>query len=133
MTVTTNQTFSTRALLISGVVAAVVAAAATSAVAALGDAAGISLDVSEEPIPVAGFASLTLLFSLVGLALAIGLRRFTRRPRTVFVRTTVALTVLSYVPDLLADADVSTKLLLMASHTVAALIVIPALAGRLPD
>lgn len=133
MTVTTNQTFTTRALLVTGLVAAVVAAAATSAVAALGHAAAISLDVSGKPIPVSGFASLTLLFSLVGLALAVGVRRFARRPRTVFVRTTVALTVLSYGPDLLADADVSTKLLLMATHTVAALIVIPALASRLPD
>ncbi|GLY32285.1 DUF6069 family protein [Kineosporia sp. NBRC 101731] len=133
MTVTTNDAPTTRALILTGVVAAVVAAAATTAVAAVGHAAGISLDVSGEPIPVAGFASLTLAFSLIGLALAVGIRRFTAHPRTVFVRTTVALTVLSFVPDVFADAEVATRLLLMVTHTVAASIVIPAISRQLPD
>jgi hypothetical protein len=43
----------------------------------------------------------------------------------------VALTVLSLVPDALADADTSTKVLLMVTHLVAAAIVIPAVARRL--
>jgi len=42
------------------------------------------------------------------------------------------LTVLSFVPDMLADADVGTKALLMFTHVVAAAIVIPAVARRLP-
>ena len=59
------------------------------------------------------------------------LRRSAARPRTAWIRTTVALTALSLVPDVLADADTSTKALLMLTHVVAAAIVIPAVARRL--
>jgi hypothetical protein len=120
-----------RSLLVAGAAATAVASVATSLVAAAGQAAGISLDIAGEPIPVAGFASLTAIFSLVGLVLAAVLRRFAARPRRAFVRTTVALTALSLVPDVIADAAVSTKLLLMLTHLVAAAIVIPAVARRL--
>ncbi|WP_035855630.1 DUF6069 family protein [Cryptosporangium arvum] len=122
---------STRALLVASLAATVAAAAATSAVAAAGQAAGISLDVSGAPIPVGGFATLTAFFSIVGLVLAAVIGRFASHPRRVFVRTTVALTVLSLVPDLLADATTGTKLLLMTTHLVAAAIVIPVVARRL--
>jgi hypothetical protein len=47
------------------------------------------------------------------------------------VRTTVALTVLSFVPDVIAPAAPATKALLMLTHVVAAAIVIPAIARRL--
>ena len=120
-----------RPLLGTGVLATAVASGATAAVAAAGHAAGISLDVSGAPIPVSGFAVLTAVFSLVGLVLAVVLARFARRPRTAFVRTTVALTVLSLVPDVIADAASGTKMLLMLTHLVAAAIVIPAVARRL--
>ena len=111
--------------------AALIAAAATTFVAAVGDAAGISLDVAGEPIPLLGFANLTFGFALVGLAIAAGLRRWAADPRTAWIRTTVALTVLSLVPDVLADAAVETKLLLMTTHVVAAAIVVPVVASRL--
>ncbi|MCS7479278.1 DUF6069 family protein [Umezawaea endophytica] len=123
---------SAKPLIVAGLVAAAVASVATAAVAAAGDLAGISLDVSGAPIPVPGFATLTAVFSLLGLALALGFKRWTRRPRSVFVRTTVALTALSLVPDVLADAATATKALLMVTHLVAAAIVIPAIARRLP-
>ncbi|WP_255509920.1 DUF6069 family protein [Micromonospora sp. AP08] len=55
--------------------------------------------------------------------------RFARRPRRTFVRTTVALTVLSL--DVIADAGTATKALLMLTHLVAAAIVISAVARRL--
>ncbi|GAA3383852.1 DUF6069 family protein [Cryptosporangium minutisporangium] len=122
----------TRSLVVAGIAATAVASLATSAVAAAGHAAGISLDIAGEPIPVPGFAIMTTLFSLVGLVLAVALRRFARHPRRIFVRTTLALTALSFVPDVLADAAVSTKMLLMLTHLVAAAIVIPAIARRLP-
>jgi hypothetical protein len=114
-----------------GVAATAAAGIATSAVAAAGSAAGISLDVSGAPIPVSGFAVLTVLCSLVGLALAAVLARRARHPRSTFVRTTVVLTVLSLVPDLVVDAAPATKVLLMVTHLVAAVIVVPALARRL--
>jgi uncharacterized protein DUF6069 len=118
-------------LLRGGAAATVLAAVATSAVAAAGQAVGISLDISGAPIPVPGFATLTVMFSVVGLLIAVGLRRFARHPRATWIRTTVALTVVSLVPDVLADAAVTTRLLLMVTHLVAAAIVIPAVARRL--
>ncbi|GGM82146.1 DUF6069 family protein [Dactylosporangium sucinum] len=129
---TTRATASTIGALIgTGVVAAAAASAATMAVAAAGHAAGISLDMAGAPIPVSGFGVLTAVFSLVGVAIAALLSRFARRPRRTFVRTTVALTVLSLVPDVIADAGAATKVLLMLTHLVAAAIVIPAVARRL--
>jgi len=118
-------------LLLTGAGATVAAAVATSLVAAAGQAVGVSTAISGLPIPVEGFATLTVIFSVVGLVIATVLRRFARRPRTAWLRTTVALTVLSFVPDALADADTSTKVLLMLTHVVAAAIVIPAVARRL--
>ncbi|KAB1916355.1 DUF6069 family protein [Micromonospora sp. AMSO31t] len=135
MTTTANTTHATTstfgAIVRTGVVATVAASAATMAVAAAGHAAGVSLDLGGAPIPVAGFGVLTAVFSLVGVVIAALLSRFARRPRRTFVRTTVVLTVLSLVPDVIADAGVATKALLMLTHLVAAVIVIPAVARRL--
>ena len=119
-------------LLGTGLAATALASIATSAVAATGSAAGISLDVSGAPIPVSGFAVLTTICSLVGVALAAVLARRARQPRSTFVRTTLVLTALSLIPDLVADAASTTKVLLMLTHLVAAAIVAPAIARRLP-
>jgi hypothetical protein len=122
---------SVRALIGTGVAAAVAASAATMVVAAVGHAAGVSLDMSGAPIPVSGFGTLTAIFSLVGVAVAAVMSRVARRPRRTFLRTTVVLTALSLVPDAIADAAPATKALLMLTHLVAAAIVIPAVARRL--
>jgi hypothetical protein len=119
------------ALLLAGSAATVAASVATSLVAAAGQAVGVSTAVSGAPIPVLGFAVLTAIFSVIGLVIATALRRFARHPRTAWIRTTVALTVLSFVPDLIAEAGVATKALLILTHVVAAAIVIPTVARRL--
>jgi hypothetical protein len=124
-------TTTTGSLIGAGVVATALASVATSIVAAAGHAAGISLDIGGAPIPVQGFAVLTTFFSLIGLVLAVVLSRVARRPRSTFIRSTVVLTVLSLVPDVLADATPATQALLMLTHLVAAAIVIPAVARRL--
>ncbi|MFD2077539.1 hypothetical protein SAMN05421678_11250 [Actinopolymorpha cephalotaxi] len=116
---------------VTGVAAAAVASVATMTVAAAGHAAGISLDMAGAPIPVTGFGVLTAGFSLIGLVIAVALARWARHPRRAFVRTTVALLALSFVPDILADAAPATKALLMLTHLVAAAIVVPAIARRL--
>ncbi|MBO2448537.1 hypothetical protein J4573_15650 [Actinomadura barringtoniae] len=134
MSITTTHTATTvptKSLIVNGLTAAAIAAAATATVAAAGDVAGINVAVSAKPIPPSGFAVLTAIFSLVGLALALIQTRVARHPRRTFVRTTIALTALSLVPDALADAPAATKLLLMLTHLVAAVIVIPAIARRL--
>jgi Family of unknown function (DUF6069) len=129
---TTTPTTRTGSLFVTGIVAAAVASCATTAVAAAGNAVGISLDMAGQPIPALGFGTLTAVFSLVGLVLAAVLARIARHPHSTFVRTTVVLTVLSLVPDAIADAGTATKALLMLTHLVAAAIVIPAIARRLP-
>ncbi len=51
--------------------------------------------------------------------------------RPTFVRTAVALTALSFVPDLTFGFDAGSAATLITLHTVAAAIVVPTLAGRL--
>jgi len=114
-----------------GLLAAAAASVATPAVAAMGNAVGISLDVEGAPIPVPGFATMTALFSVVGLVMAVVMARVARRPRRTFVRTTVVLTVLSFAPDLLFPMAPATRALLILTHVVAAAIVIPGIARRL--
>src|SRR4051812_2205372 len=115
-----------------GVAASVVASVATTALAAVASAAGVSFaDSTGASIPIAGFAQLTLVFSLVGVGIAAVMARKARRPRPTFVRTTVALTALSFVPDLTFGFDAGSAATLITLHTVAAAIVVPILAGRL--
>jgi hypothetical protein len=116
------------------VIAGLSASAATSVVAAVAHAAGVSLNINGEPIPVSGFATLTLLFTTVGFGLAVAVRRWAGNPRRTFIRTTVALTALSFLPDLLVSgAAAETRVSLMVTHLVAAAMFIPAIASRLPE
>jgi hypothetical protein len=112
----------------AGLVAGIAAAAATTVVALAAKAIDVPVAIDGEAIPVLGFAQLTLFFTGVGVLLA---RFIGRRPA--FRTTTLVLTAASLVPDVLVSASVATKLTLMTSHLVAAAIVIPVLARRLPD
>lgn len=124
-----------RRVLARGVAAAVVAAAANAVAAGLARAAGVDFEVSGgESIPVAGIAFVTGVLSLVGVLIAGALARWSRRPATAFVRTTVTLTALSLVPPFLAGADAATTATLVLLHLLAAGLVVPALAVALePD
>ena len=115
-----------------GVAAAVVASVATTVLAATASAAGVSFaDNTGASIPIAGFAQLTLIFSLLGVGIAAVMARKARKPRSTYVRTAVALTALSFVPDLTFGFDTGSAATLVALHTVAAAIVVPTLARRL--
>jgi hypothetical protein len=117
----------------TGARAGLTAAAATVAVASAASAAGVSLETAPgEAIPVLGFGQLTVFFTAVGVVLARVMAGRCRQPRSTFVKTTVVLTALSLVPDVVLDTDVATKLTLIATHIVAAAIVIPVLSRRLP-
>jgi hypothetical protein len=87
--------------------------------------------VQGERIPPAGFAELTLVGAVIGVVLAKAFARWADRPRRTFVGVTMALTALSLVPDVIADASIATRIVLMLTHVVAAAIVIPRLAARL--
>jgi hypothetical protein len=115
-----------------GVTAGLVAAVVTTVGALVAAAAGVSFeDSTGNAIPVVAFAQLTIVFSLVGVGIAAVLARRADRPRSTFVRTTVALTALSYVPDLTFGFDAASAATLISLHTVAAAIVVPAIARRL--
>lgn len=115
----------------TGLRSGLVAAAATTAVAAAASAADVPLEIGGEAIPLAGFFQLTLFFVAVGVLLARVLARRARDAERSWVRATAALTALSLVPDLTADATTATKVVLVLTHLVAAAIVIPAVAARL--
>lgn len=115
-----------------GLGASVVAAVATTAVAVGASAIGVSLEAGGQEFPVLAFTQLTLVFSVVGLVIASVLRRRVARPRARWVQVTLVLTAMSLVPDLLLDTDAATRLTLMLTHVVAAAIVIPVVARRLP-
>ena len=117
----------------TGARAGVLAAVATTAVAAVAGAADVPLEVDGEQIPLLGFAQMTLLATVIGVLLAKAAARWSSRPRRTFTAATVALTAVSLVPDVIVGATASTKLVLIATHLVAAAIVIPALGGRLTD
>lgn len=68
-------------------------------VAAVTRPADVPLDVDGEAIPLAGFAPLTVIGTLLGLAIAGVLRHRARHLRRTFVVTTAAVTVASLVPD----------------------------------
>ena len=115
-----------------GLAAATAAAATTTVLAALASAAGISFaDRTGASIPLAGFPELTLVFSLLGAGIAAVMARTARRPRPTFVRTALTLTGLSFVPDLTFGFGAGSAATLIALHTAAAAIVVPALARRL--
>lgn len=120
-------------LLVSGLVSGAIAAAATTAAVLVAHAAGEDVAVAGEQIPVVGFAQFVLVGALLGVALAKVFSRRARRPRSTFVRTTVGLAALSIVPDLVVDASSGTKLVLALTHVIAAAIIIPTLATRLPE
>jgi amino acid transporter len=115
-----------------GVAAALAASVATTVLAAVASAAGITFaDRTGASIPILGFTQLTLIFSLMGVGMAAVMARKARRPQTTFVRTAVVLTALSFVPDLTFGFEAASAATLIALHTVAAVIVVPTLAGRL--
>lgn len=129
-TTTTSVAVGTRTVPVwkTGVKAAAIAAVATTAYAAVSHAAGVSYEISGKAIPLLGFGQLTFVFSLLGIGIA-----KLSRTRSRFVQIAVGLTLVSFLPDALANAATATRLALMVSHAIAAVIVIPRLASRLAD
>lgn len=122
---------SRRAVWTAGLVSGAVASVATTVTAAVASAADAALTIDGEEIPLLGFAQMTMLGAVIGTVLAWAFSKWASRPRRTFVATTVALTALSLVPDVVVNASTVTKLVLMATHVVAAAIVVPTVAKRL--
>jgi hypothetical protein len=117
----------------TGLLATLAAMVLTTAAAALAGAAGADFEIPDggETIPLPGFAVVTGFFSLVGVAVAAALLRWSPRPAIRFRWTAVTLTVLSFVPSVLSGANATTVLALIALHLVAAAVMIPALTRSL--
>ena len=133
-----NAAPSRRSLLRVGALAGVAAAVATELVAAVARVSDVSMEAgsigaeTSEPIPVFGFAFATLLWTAVGIVMAVAMTRWAKRPAHTFTITAVILTVVSFVPPTLAGATTTgTKIILALTHVVAAAIVIPALRHEL--
>jgi hypothetical protein len=111
-------------------VVSLVAAAVVTALAAVLRAAGIPFDVGGA-IPIAAFAQMTFLGSIAGGVIAAALERRSVEPARRFVQVTVTLTALSCIPSVALPPDVMTKVALVATHLVAAAIIVPILARKL--
>jgi uncharacterized protein DUF6069 len=117
----------------TGLFAALAAMVATTLAAALAQAVGVDFEVPDggETIPLAGFAVVTGVFSVVGIVIAVALLRWSARPAERFVWTAVSLTAISLVPPLLSGANTATTTALLGLHLVAATVMIPTLARSL--
>ncbi|MFJ5779534.1 DUF6069 family protein [Streptomyces sp. NPDC093094] len=129
----TGRTHRLRRLVGTGFVATLAAMTATTLAAAPARAAGADFELPDggETIPLSGFAVVTGFFSVVGVAIAAALLRWSARPAERFVRTAVSLTAISLVPPLLSGANPATITALIGLHLVPATVMIPALARSL--
>lgn len=129
----TSRTPRLRGLAATGLTSALAAMVATTIAAVLARAIGVDFEIPDggEAIPLSGIAMVTGFFSVVGIAIAGALLRWSARPAERFVRTAVSLTAISLVPPLLVGAHPSTTSALIGLHLVAATVMIPTLARSL--
>jgi Family of unknown function (DUF6069) len=124
----------------TGIKSAVVAAASTECYAFAARALGVSMKAGSlgattaEPIPVGSFTMGTLICVLWGTVIAAALARWSKQPARTFTTAAVVLTLVSLIGPIAAGSTTAaTKAMLVGAHLLAALIVIPAIARRLPD
>lgn len=122
-----------RSLALPGLLAALAAMVATALAAALAQAIGVDFEIPDggETIPLPGFAVVTGFFSVVGIVIAVVLRRWSTRPAERFLWTAVSLTAISLIPPLVSGAASTTVATLLGLHLVAAAVMVPALARSL--
>jgi hypothetical protein len=116
-----------RPLIRAAALGGVAGAVATMLVAAVARAADVSLEIDGKAIPVAGFATMTLLGAVLGFGLAVALKRRGR-----FVAVCSVLTAASLIPSITQPDDTATKVVLVVTHLVAAAVIVPMLARQLP-
>jgi peptidoglycan/LPS O-acetylase OafA/YrhL len=118
---------STRRLVQVGAIVGVVAAVCNAIVVAIASAADVSLKVDGKAIPVVAFPMWTFIGAVLGVLLARVLR-----DRQRFVIVTTVATALTLIPAIATPDDTATKLVLVGTHVLAAVLIIPALARELP-
>jgi Family of unknown function (DUF6069) len=122
-----------RALVRTTAVATLVAAAAVELLVAVVKAAGADVAIQGKPLGFGGCTVALLMCMVPAVALVAGVRRWAAHPARAWVRITVALTAVSFVPDLtVSSTSTGSRLTLMTAHLVAAAIIVPLVARRLP-
>jgi hypothetical protein len=118
-----------------GLATPLVAVAANTILYALARVAGVPLELTEvfsdqfARIPVSSFVLATLFEgSAAATVTAAACQRWAPRPRTWFVTLAVIGTVASFWLPLASDATTATIVVLLVSHVVAALLIVPPLA-----
>jgi magnesium-transporting ATPase (P-type) len=133
-----DATTSGRRMWAVGAAAAVVSALVVIVFVAIAKAADVPMEVAEnstkqpEQIPLAGYATVILVSTLIGLLLATAFARWAPRPRLTFVIVAVVLTVVSLAFPLTTEATTATKVILEITHLIPAALIIPAIAAQLP-
>lgn len=122
-----------RGLVRTTVVATVLAAAAVELLVAVVKAAGVDVAIQGKPLGFGGCTVALLMCMVPAVALIAGVRRWAVHPARAWVRITVALTAVSFMPDLTVSSTATgSRLTLMTAHLVAAAIIVPLVARRLP-
>ncbi|WP_188043290.1 DUF6069 family protein [Changpingibacter yushuensis] len=114
-------------LTLIGVLAAIAATIATTGAATIAQAAGVSLEVGTERIPLSAFAMWIIVGGVAGILLAWLLRRSRR-----FIVVTIVGTALFSGPPIARADAVPTKTFLVIAHLLAAAIIVPTLSHQLP-
>jgi peptidoglycan/LPS O-acetylase OafA/YrhL len=109
-----------------------IAAGLTAGAAAVARAAGSSLDAHGQ-VPIAAFAQFTFVGALMGGVMVAFFDRRSTAPRRRFLQTAAVLTGITLVAPLSLAPDAGSMLSLVATHLVAAAIIVPVLARRLTD
>src|SRR5690349_7858347 len=96
-----------RRLVGTGLIATLATMTTTTLAAALAQAVGVDFEIPDggEAIPLPGFAVMTGIFSVVGIAIAAVLLRWSARPADRFVQTAVTLTAISLIAPLISSAN----------------------------
>jgi Family of unknown function (DUF6069) len=111
------------AMLRNATLGTVMAAIVTTLIAALAQAADVSLAVDSKQIPVGAFPFWTVIGTLLGVAIAA-----IARTRHRFLIATITGTLLSIIPAIALPDDNATRAVLVLTHLAAAAIIIPAIA-----
>jgi hypothetical protein len=123
---------SSRRLIGTTALATLAAAVATEMFVALVGAAGPDVTIDGKALGAGGCAMAVIMCMVPAAIVIAALRRWSSNPARTWIRTTVALTVLSFGPDLaVPSTPVASRLTLMAAHLLAAAIIVPAVARRL--
>ncbi|MEU6136988.1 DUF6069 family protein [Nocardioides sp. NPDC047086] len=140
-TTTTHQFAGRLPVWLVSVTAVVAGALVTGVYEFLARAVGVPFNVAlpgtglaPAAVPATGLAWAVAELGLIGIVIAVCLDRFAKRPRSTWKRTAWTLTALSLVPSLVAVTDsYATNIMLVISHLIAAVVIVPVIAARLAE